>query len=345
MQLDVRGHPLHTRALGVTLAQGPGGRLVVDAALLDLRKRGFVPVAGDLQPSGIVHHMLLAGIVDPATATLEAIVARQPTVAFEPSATTRGETCRDPIAEVESIAGSRLDAGFARRISAAIGGPRGCSHLVTLAHLLGTTAALALERDRALHGVVPGRAEGQRVYRRDVSIDGHELAPTRLLLAAQLGDLHLAPGPALAPPMRRFAGHLEVRALVEVDLAAFGIAAISAAERSRGPADLATAQWRDRADAVAPLVGLGLGAGVTAELLRRLGPVAGDRPLLDLLLMLAPALIQCSAALSEPWALAFRESTSMVGMGGLPDSCYMWRRGGALGAVREEEGGTPPRRV
>jgi len=50
------------------------------------------------------------------------------------------------------------------------------------------------------------------------------------------------------------------------------------------------------------------------------------------------------AALSENWpALALR-NPSQMGMGGIPDSCFMWRRGGALDQAREKErrAGTPP---
>jgi hypothetical protein len=71
MDLSVRGHPLHTRALSVSLAQREDGRLDVLGEVLDLRKRGFVPVAGDLQPSGVVHQMQLRAVVAPETARLE----------------------------------------------------------------------------------------------------------------------------------------------------------------------------------------------------------------------------------------------------------------------------------
>src|SRR5207247_8847167 len=47
MRLEARGHPLHTRALSVVLAARADGKLDVHGAVLDLRKRGFVPVAGD----------------------------------------------------------------------------------------------------------------------------------------------------------------------------------------------------------------------------------------------------------------------------------------------------------
>src|SRR6516165_8511129 len=152
MHLDLRGHPLHTRSLSITLTQRADGRLDAHAELVDLRKRGFVPVAGDLQPSGVVHHMLLDGVVDPRTRILDDIVARQPTVAFEPSAVTRGESCRDPVDRIRALAGTRLDDAFARRLGDEIGGPRGCSHVLTLAHLLASTITGVLERDGAAAG-------------------------------------------------------------------------------------------------------------------------------------------------------------------------------------------------
>ena len=110
----------------------------------------------------------------------------------------------------------------------------------------------------------------------------------------------------------------------------------------RGAGDLERAAWRDRGEAVAWLGGQRLGAGITAELLARLGAAPDDRPLLDTLLMLAPALVQCAAAMSEAWPLAFRTDSSVVAMGGLTDSCYMWRRGGALDRARAAEGHRTP---
>src|SRR5436305_1380369 len=212
MRLEACGHPLHTRALSVVLTARADGRLDVHGAVLDLRKRGFVPVAGDLQGAGIIHDMRLAGTIDPGSATLETLAAEQRSVAFEPSALTGGESRRHPI-------------------------------------------------DR------------------------------------------------------------------------------------RGAADLEGAPWRDRSEAIAWLAGRRLGGGITAELLARLGAAPDDRPLLDTLLMLAPALVQCAAAMSEAWPLAFRTDPSVVAMGGLPDSCYMWRKGGALDKARASEGNRPPWRT
>jgi hypothetical protein len=336
MHLDVGGHPLHTRALSVTLSARDDGRVDVHGVILDLRKRGFVPVGGELQPSGIVHHMLLDAVVDPATACVESIAGAQPNVAFEATALTEGESCRDPVARVAALAGATMDEGWAKRLSAEIGGPRGCSHLLTLAQLAGATVAWALAQDR---GVEP-RRPGERIYRRDVVIDGHERGPASVALALQLTDLHHAPAPPKAPSMQRFAGEHEVRGLAEIDLAKFALASTTLGERRRDATSLDTAPWRDRADLAAPLAGLSLAGELSRELLARRAATVADRPAVDGLLMLAPALIQCVAALSDAWpGLAVRGGWT-VGMGGRPDSCYMWRAGGAL--QRARGGNEPP---
>lgn len=342
VELNVRGHPLHTRLLSVTLSQRADGRLDAFAEVVDLRKRGFVPVAGRLQPSGIVHHMQLRGVVDPASARLEALSAAQPAVAFEPSALTRGECCRDPIDRVQALVGTPLDGGAARRWAAEIGGPRGCSHVLTLGQLLASTVAWALAQDRATN---PGpRRTGEHVFRRDLVIDGCEVEGEDLELSLQLTDLHFAPSPALARPIDRLGAQLEIRALALVAMREVSLAAIRAGERRRTRADFAQAGWRDLSETLAPLVGLKLASGVGGALVRRFGEDPGARPLLDLLLNLTPGLFQCMAALSERWGVAALANQSSIGMGGIPDSCFMWRRGGALDAAREQErqAGTRP---
>jgi hypothetical protein len=334
MQLDVGGHPLHTRALSVTLSARDDGRVDVEGVIVDLRKRGFVPVGGELQPSGIVHHMRVDAIVDPTTARVESIGASQPNVAFEATAVSEGESCRDPVGRVQALAGATMDAGWAKRLSAEIGGPRGCSHVLTLAQLVGATVPTALAADRARFGAAPTRRPGERIFRRDVVVDGHEHAPSEVALALQATDLHHAPAPAIAPSMARFAGEHEVRGLAVIDLARFALATLTLGERRREPSTLDTATWRDRGDVALTLAGLSLAGGLSQALLARRAMGGEDHPLVDALLMLAPALIQCVAALSDAWPALASRGGWIVGMGGRPDACYMWRAGGALQRAR-----------
>ena len=334
VRLDVHGHPLHSRALSVTLVQRGDGRLDVDGSVLDLRKRGFVPVGGDLQASGIIHDMRLRAVVDPATLRVETIAAEQPTVAFEPSPATGGESCRDPIGRVEVLAGTRLDAGLNRRLTDAIGGPRGCSHILTLGRLLGSTVVWALERDRALHGADPGRRPGERVFRRDLVVDAYEQPDGTLAFAVQQGDLHLAPAAPLALPLDRLAAYEEVRILAEVDFPTRTVTQLRIAERCRDAAATAEPAWCEHPELAARLAGLPLGPGSSPELLRRLETASPRVPVRDALLMLAPTLVQCLAALADRLVPAAGANRSLAGLGGLPDSCYMWRRDGALARSR-----------
>ncbi len=342
MHIEARGHPLHTRALRVTLSSRED-KLEARAYLIDLRKRGFVPVGGDLQGPGIVHHMLLRAVVDPRAGVLESISAEQPAVAFESSPLSAGESCRDPIRLIESMAGAPLDGDFARRLNAVLGGPRGCSHILTLAQLLGSTAVWALEREaqRRRRGGRAWRA-GERVFARDVIVDGSEPSAGEMQLSVQLTDIHCAPAAPVARPLERLGQQLEVRLSGSVDMRGVVLGKVEGAERRRRLDDL-EAPWVERTAALEGLEGTPLLRGITRVLLARFGEAPDDRPLLDALLMMAPAFVQCAAALSEPWAILFKESASVVAMGGFPDSCYMWRRGGALDRARSAE--EPPPRL
>src|SRR5262249_53760956 len=161
----------------------------------------------------------------------------QRSVAFEPSGATGGESCRDPIDRIRALAGAPLDDGWARRVGTEIGGPRGRSPPPVLRHLPGAGVAWAPAREPGGGGAPAGRAPGERVFRRDLVVDGFEPAPGRLQLVAQLTDVHCAPAPAVAPPMARFAGETEVRALAELDLSTFTLERIILGERRRTRAD------------------------------------------------------------------------------------------------------------
>jgi len=334
MHLAHHGHPLHTRTLGVELVQEANGTMAVTASVLDLRKRGFVPVGGDLQPSGVVHRMRLEGAVATAERTVTRLRAVQPVVAFEASAASSGESCRDVAGNVTALVGTRLDDDWGPRVAAAIGGPRGCYHILTLAHLLGSTTAWALGREDTLRGAAAPRPPGQRVFRRDVVIDGADAGGGRLAIALQAMDLHRTDATGIGPAMDRFAESFELRMHAVVDLGRMTFAEMTVAERRRSRDTIAATAWRPRDDLSTWLGGEPALKGSSGRLLARLGDVADDRPILDVLLQLAPALIQVFAALSDDWARSAARAGWVLGMSGLADSCWMWRRGGALEHLR-----------
>jgi Protein of unknown function (DUF2889) len=329
MPLNATGHPLHTRSLSVTLIQAEPPAVEFAAYVLDLRKRGFAPVGGDLQGTGIIHHMRLDGALDRSTETIARIAAQMPAVAFEATPGTGGESCRDLIGRVAHLSGLSLSEGYTRGLGDEIGGPLGCSHILTLAHLLGPTARWGLSEDTRLHGATPERRSGERIFRRDVTVDGYEQESGQILLTAQLNDLHCAPSPPIARPMERLAVQREITVSATLTVPDLTLTAIDAHERRRTTADLADAQWMSRGERVAPLVGAALRPGVSGTLLRHFGDPGDEAPLREALLMLAPTLIQCFAAL-DLWTMRAADASAVGESGGYADSCYMWRRDGAL---------------
>ena len=173
MRLDLDGEPIHTRAHTLLASLRDDGRIDARGSLIDLRTRGFLPVGGSMQGMGIIHHMELAWVIDPTGGVVEQFAPAQPTVAFEASPETGGESCRDRMAAVTALAGTRLGEGFSAALRERIGGALGCSHVTTLALFMDAAvrAGLAWQRARAPERFAAPRAG--TLFRRDLVFDGH----------------------------------------------------------------------------------------------------------------------------------------------------------------------------
>jgi hypothetical protein len=324
------GHPLHTRTLAVEAFRAGEAGLRLEGVILDLRKCGFVPTGGELQTAGFIHHMQLALELD-ATARITRVTPAQPVVAFEATRETGGDSCRDPAPRLQALVGERIDAGFVRRLGAAFGGALGCSHLLTLAQWM----AAGVPR---LLGGAGGHAPGERTGKRVLFLDGFERPEGGVEVAVQQSEFALRPQRALGFPLERLAHQHEVRVLARLDAGLGRIEAIDAAERERTAETLATAAWRGRAGTVAALAGGPALRGLAARVLALEG---ASGPLRDALLSLAPGVIQCFAALAHRIVGRLPGGPTAGGalprelsVGGYPDSCFMWRRDGALGRAR-----------
>jgi len=339
MQPDLGSEPVHTRWLGLVVTSADDARLDARGSLLDLRTRGFLPVGGSMQGMGVIHHMELAWRIDPASGVVERFEPAMPTVAFDASPETAGESCRDHGTRVTGLAGSRLGAGFSSTVREAIGGPLGCSHLVTLSFFMEAAlhAGFGWQRDHVAGGLTRS-AVGTTIFRRDLVFDAHEPATGHIRTGMRFGDLHwnAEPSGALAPA--RFAAHHELQATIDVDLWPGSLTGITGAERLRTPEAFEEVAWRDRGDVLGTLTGLGLARGAATEVKRALGDAADMQPWRDALLQLAPALVQCRAAHPDAWHEKVRRTPKHAGLTAIPDSCYMWRRGGALERIREQHG-------
>ncbi|MCW5890344.1 MAG: DUF2889 domain-containing protein [bacterium] len=328
------GEPVHVRAQSVTATLAPDGTLDVRGSLLDLRTRGFLPVGGSMQGMGIIHHMELAWTVDAAAGTVVGWRPVQPTVAFEATAETGGESCRDPLGRLTALGATPLGRPLSAALREQIGGPLGCSHLVTLGLFMDAALRAGLARRP------PGAAHAapRPLWRRDVVFDAHEETAGRVAVAVRLADLDWndAPADALAP--ERFARLHELAARVDADLWPGTLAAITGAERLRTAARFTAEPWTDRATLLAPLAGIGLARGAAAAIATGLGDGPEAAPWRDALAMLPPALVQCRAAHPDAWHEKVRATPRHPGLTALPDSCFMWRRDGALERIRQQQG-------
>ena len=346
MQFSVSGDPYHTRCLSVGVYQCGRDRVRFQGDIIDLRKAGFIPMMGDFQSAGIIHKMELSGEVAIGSRVLERISGAQPNVAFEPSAASRGECCRDPIDRIQALVGERLDADFARALSREMGGPLACSHILTLFQLIGSTLPHALDVERDA-GFGPDRREdGERIFYRSLFVEGFG-TDAGLQLTSSLSDVHTVPVREVGQPMERLACHEEVRVLADVVLGSMSLSGIIAGERRRTIQDYADSRWTDRTADVGALEGASLMSGFAAQLFKRFGGRKGDRLLLDALLNLAPGLIQVLAALTDRSERSTANTDAengkvpgvgtmvIAGMGGREGSCYMWRTESPLLQIRE----------
>ncbi len=330
--------PIHTRTLDVELRAAAGtGRILACGELLDVRKGGFVPIAADVQTAGLLHRMRVHALVDTRTWTLREISAEQPVVAFEASRLSEGESCRDPVARLQALVGTELGAAHDGSVLDAIGGPRGCSHVLATARLL--LSSLAWLAGGPALSAQTGWREGERIFHRSLSYDGAEDGDDGLAVTLQLTDLHLAPRAEVVRPMERLAHQSEVRGRVRIGRRDLALRQLELAQRERGPEELESAGWRDAAAGLAGLAGASVARGMRRRILEALPDPAPGAPLAAALLDLTPAVLQCMASDCDHWPVVAAADPSLVISGGPPDSCWMWRREGALGRARAREQG------
>ncbi|MEZ4333019.1 MAG: DUF2889 domain-containing protein [Myxococcota bacterium] len=349
------GLPLHTRTLTVVVSRESDRLWRARGDVIDLRKNGCVPSVDDVQPAGIIHMMKLELDVDPDTLRLDRVGVEQPFVAVEPSAATGFESCRDPAPRLVAMAGERLDEGFNRRLGAAFGGALGCSHLLTLFQLMASTVprALRLEAARAEAERTP-TAPATRFFRRSLFVDGSLMPDQSIDVATQLTDSHTRPPFPGNRGVERLVSIHEVKAFARVERKRFVVDRLEAFERARGRDADPETPWHDHGPLVAPLAHVPILPGMARRIFDRLGEDESKRTLQDTLLQLAPGFIQITAALMDhtlrrpiagPGAAADATpdrqdddpaTPSVAGIGGMPDSCYMWRRDSPYTIARRE---------
>jgi len=329
MDFTVSGEPAHTRCLDVVVRQGASGTLAFRGDLLDLRKGGFMDLAGHLATSGIIHRMALWGDFDAGSGVLQHLDAEQTHVAHESNDATGGECCRDPIGRLSGLVGTAFGGGFLSGLKERFGGPLGCTHINTLFQEASALIA-GLEQQGDGWGRYEGaRGAGDRIASRSVFLDGVGLAGGEAVdLSVRVSDLTLAGVDAAGN--EQLGSHDELRLIATVELAGWRLRAIRAAERIRPAVAFDDAEWVSRTAEIEDFAEMSLAGGMARKCLERFGGDPESTRLLSALLSLSPGMTQVPASLTDSIARSEGgggyEGSQLAG----PGPCYMLRAGGPL---------------
>jgi hypothetical protein len=249
---------------------------------------------------------------------------------FAPGPQTRGESCTDRLPDVQRLVGVSLRDSYGPALMDQVGGPRGCFHIFTLLRLVGPTIESAVAREQARrpgNGSVP--ASGSPLFARSVIVDGMKPAGLGLVLRGMLFDLHYPPGADALPLEEEMDESFEATADVEIEMPSMCIVASAGRIRRAGPAIAAPGDWEPVAT-VGDLVGRAMYKGYTAQVQALFGESGDTQPLVHLLFMLAPTMLQCMPSLIEELDTRPRRAE---GTRAAVDSCHMWRADGPLVAA------------
>lgn len=321
-------NPLHSRMISLRLSWAEPGVLAAHGRILDLRKRGLVPLVGKLQGPGVVHDMevhLKLAVDALRILSIEPVMSAYP---FAPRRGTGGEACPNILPGVQGLVGASLSDGYDATVVETIGGPRGCFHIFTLMRLLGPSLATGWRRARRLASGLEATTAipGSPIFSRSIIVDGARGDGLSLVLRGLLFDLDYMPGAASLSLQEEMASSFEAATDVEVELPGMVIRQGSGRVRRTGHDIDAPGAWEDAA-IVERLAGLTMYKGYTAAVQGIFRETEAPEPLQHLLFQLAPAMIQCMPSLFEEVEWRPRQAQ---GSRGAVDSCHMWRAGGPL---------------
>ncbi len=119
-----KGQKIHTRRIDIATYEGGPDSVIVEGILRDERLFRSYPLTGEVLEPGTVHHMIIRMEVRGPQLTIVDIEVEMPTTPHELCVQVR--ECLAP------VKGLSIVAGFTARLKKIAGGPRGCTHLVSL---------------------------------------------------------------------------------------------------------------------------------------------------------------------------------------------------------------------
>jgi len=118
------GNKIHTRQIDIATYEGASDSVIVEGILNDERLFDMHMATGEISPPGTIHHMVIRMEVAGPQLMIKDIEVEMPTIPHEDCLQT--QSCLD------SIRGLHIVSGFTAKVKRAVGGTKGCYHLVAL---------------------------------------------------------------------------------------------------------------------------------------------------------------------------------------------------------------------
>jgi Protein of unknown function (DUF2889) len=318
--------PLHTRMISLRLLWGAPGSIIADGKIFDLRKRGMIPLGGQLSGPGVIHEMAVR--LELAYPSLQ-IRSMQPTMSAFPFAAcsaTRGEGCPDRMPDVQRLLGASLRQAWGTVLTQEIGGPLGCFHIFTLLRLLGPTIEAVVDREQSRRPGQSGAVAGNPMFARSIIMDGMKGEGFHITMRGVLCDLYYRPDANALPLEDEMEESFETTAELEIELPHMAIVAASGRVRRSGPGVDSLEAWVP-VPRMGDLAGQTVVKGYTAEVQQIFAGSSGLEPVQHLLFMMGPAILQSVPSMAEE--LEIRPQW-VQGLHPAMDSCHMFRTNGPL---------------
>lgn len=120
---------IHTRDIQLTTYPHTDSRVIVHGVLKDRRYTRIFDITGDVLEPGIMHHIDVKLLIKPDPLMIEDAQAQMIHVPLTDCSTT--------LDTIEQLKGLEIKSGFSKKISAIMGGKKGCTHLCNLIIAMG----------------------------------------------------------------------------------------------------------------------------------------------------------------------------------------------------------------
>jgi hypothetical protein len=149
--IEQPGELLHTRQVRVEAFAIGDNMMLIRGALRDERPQPIRLTQGGVIPTGVVHDFRLDLTVSYQDFTITAVDATMPHFPMD--------ACQETLPSLQKLVGQRIVGGFTRKVQGLLGGPRGCTHFVSLVLAM---VPIAIQGYSAVAGL--NKAQPRREY-------------------------------------------------------------------------------------------------------------------------------------------------------------------------------------